>query len=80
MKKDNIKKKITEAGNESTVDLFDVIVDALDTCIDANVSLVDVMENLAVITTSMAKQVGIPPARLIVCFAETVEIMYEEEG
>ena len=80
MKKDNIKKKITEAGNESTVDLFDVIVDALDTCIDANVSLIDVMENLAVVTTSMAKQVGIPPTTLIVCFAKTVEIMYEEEG
>ena len=82
MKKDNIiqfKKAVEEKGNETTGDLFEGIVGALDSVIDDDVPLVDVMEHLAVITTVMAKGVGISATTLMVCFAKTVEQIYEEE-
>ena len=81
MKKDNIiqfNREIGEAGNETTVDLLEAIVNALDSVIDDDVPLVDVMENLAVITTIMARNVGISATTLMVCFAKTVEQIYEE--
>ena len=80
MKKDNIIKfnrEIGEAGNETTGDLLEVIANALDSVIADEVPLVDVMENLAVITTVMAKGVGISATTLMVCFAKTVEQIYE---
>lgn len=82
MKKDNIlqfKKAVEENKNEDSAYLFDAIVNALDSVIDDDVPLVDVMEHLAVITTVMAKGVGISPATLMVCFAKTVEQIYEED-
>ena len=82
MKKDNIiqfKKAVEEKGNETTGDLFDGIISALDSCIDNEVPLVDVMEHLAVITAVMARDVGISSATLMVCFAKTVEQIYEGE-
>jgi len=82
MKKDNIiqfKKAIEGKGNETTGDLFEVIANALDSALDDEVPLVDVMEHLAVITTVMARDVGISAATLIVCFAKTIEQIYEEE-
>jgi len=82
VKKDNIiqfKKAVEEKGNETTGDLFEGIVGALDSVIDDDVPLVDVMEHLAVITTVMAKGVGISATTLMVCFAKTVEQIYEEE-
>ena len=82
MKKDNIiqfKKAVEEKGNETTGDLFDGIINALDSCIDNEVPLVDVMEHLAVITAIMAKDVGISAPTLMVCFAKTVEQIYEED-
>jgi len=80
VKKDNIiqfKKAVEEKGNETTGDLFEGIVGALDSVIDDDVPLVDVMEHLAVITTVMAKGVGISATTLMVCFAKTVEQIYE---
>ena len=83
MKKDNIvqfKKAVEGKGNETTGDLFEVIANALDSALDdRDVLLVDVMEHLAIITAIMAKQVGISATTLMVCFAKTVEHIYEEE-
>jgi len=83
MKKDNIiqfKKAIEGKGNETTGDLFEVIANALDSALDdKDILLVDVMEHLAIITAIMAKQVGISATTLMVCFAKTVEHIYEEE-
>ena len=82
MKKDNIiqfKKAVEKKGVETTGDLFEVIVNALGSAIYDDVPLTDVMEHLAVITTVMARDVGISAATLIVCFAKTVEEIYEEE-
>jgi len=81
MKKDNIiqfKKAVEGKGNETTGDLFEVIANALDSVLDDDVLLVDVMEHLAIITAIMAKQVGISATTLMVCFAKTVEQIYEE--
>lgn len=82
MKKDNIiqfKKAVEENRNATTRDMFDGIINALDSVIADDIPLVDVMEHLAVITAVMSKDVGIPPATLIVCFAKTVEQIYEED-
>lgn len=82
MKKDNIvqfKKAVVEAGNETIEDMFDCIVNALDSVIADDIPLVDVMEHLAVITAVMAKDVGISAPTLMVCFAKTVEQIYEED-
>lgn len=83
MKKDNIvqfKKAVEGKGNETTGDLFEVIANALDSALDdKDILLVDVMEHLAIITAIMAKQVGISATTLMVCFAKTVEHIYEEE-
>ena len=82
MKKDNIiqfKKAVEENGNETTGDLFEGIVGALDSVIDDDIPLVDVMEHLAVITAVMANNVGISATTLMVCFAKTVEQIYEED-
>ena len=76
MEKDNI---IKEAENETTGDLLEAIVDALGSVVYDDAPLVDVMESLAVITTLMARDVGIPATTLMVCFAKTVEQIYEEE-
>ena len=81
MKKENIvqfKKAVKEKGNETTGDLLEVIANALDSVIADDVPLVDVMEHLAVITAVMAKGVGISATTLMVCFAKTVEQIYEE--
>jgi hypothetical protein len=81
VKKDNIIKfnrELKEAGNETTGDLLEVIANALDSVLDDDVLLVDVMEHLAIITAIMAKQVGISATTLMVCFAKTVEQIYEE--
>jgi len=83
VKKDNIvqfKKAVEGKGNETTGDLFEVIANALDSALDdKDILLVDVMEHLAIITAIMAKQVGISATTLMVCFAKTVEHIYEEE-
>jgi len=82
VKKDNIiqfKKAVEENGNETTGDLFEGIVGALDSVIDDDIPLVDVMEHLAVITAVMANNVGISATTLMVCFAKTVEQIYEED-
>ena len=82
MEKDNIvqfKKAVEGKGNETTGDLLEAIVDALGSVVYDDAPLVDVMESLAVITTLMARDVGISATTLMVCFAKTVEQIYEEE-
>jgi len=82
VEKDNIvqfKKAVEGKGNETTGDLLEAIVDALGSVVYDDAPLVDVMESLAVITTLMARDVGISATTLMVCFAKTVEQIYEEE-
>ena len=81
MKNDNIielKKKLKDNAKEDTA-LLIKIIDALDSVIDDETPLVDVMEALATIVAITANGVGISPTMIMTCFAQTLEAIYEFE-
>jgi len=81
MKNDNIielKKKLKDNVKEDNA-LLVKIMDALDSAIDDETPLVDVMEALATIVAITANGVGISPTMIMTCFAQTLEAIYEFE-
>jgi len=81
MKNDNIielKKRLKDNAKEDTA-LLVKSMDALDSAIDDETPLVDVMEALATIVAITANGVGISPTMIMTCFAQTLEAIYEFE-
>ena len=79
MKKDNIieLKKRLKDNVEKDPTLITKIADALDSVIDDETPLVDVMEALATIIAITANGAGISPTMIMTCFAQTLEAIYE---
>jgi len=79
MENDNIielKKRLKDNAKEDNA-LLVKIMDALDSVIDDETPLVDVMEALATIVAITANGVGISPTMIMTCFAQTLESIYE---
>jgi len=66
--KDNVEKDPT---------LITKIADGLDSVIDDETPLVDVLQALATIIAITANGAGISPTMIMTCFAQTLEAIYE---
>ena len=79
MKNDNIielTKKLKD-NVEKDPTLITKIADGLDSVIDDETPLVDVLQALATIIAITANGAGISPTMIMTCFAQTLEAIYE---